>query len=63
MPAANALKQQAHALIDQLADDATWQDLAEALAVVEDIKAGLTESEAGLGVDTAMLHSRYGLPE
>lgn len=57
------LKQQAHALIDQLPDDATWHDVAEALAVVEDIEAGLAESDAGKGVDTATLRKRYGLPE
>ncbi|MDR3416902.1 MAG: hypothetical protein P4L83_12015 [Nevskia sp.] len=34
------LKQQAHALIDQLPDDATWHDVAEALAVIEDIRTG-----------------------
>jgi hypothetical protein len=60
---APTLKQQAHALIDQLPDNATWRDVAEALAVVEDIEAGLAESDAGQGVDTATLRKRYGLPE
>lgn len=57
------LKQQAHALIDQLPDDATWHDVAEALAVIEDIEAGLAESDRGLGVDTATLRKRFGLRE
>ncbi|GAC1628625.1 MAG: hypothetical protein NVS9B10_18750 [Nevskia sp.] len=51
------LKQKAHALIDQLPEDATWRDVAEAFAVVEDIEAGMAESEAGLGVDTSTLRS------
>lgn len=64
MPTPNAaatLKQKAHELIDSLPEDATWQDVAEALAVVEDIEAGLAESEAGLGVDTDTLRRQYGL--
>ena len=57
------LKQQAHALIDQLPDDATWQDLAEAFAVIEDIEAGLADSDADRVVDTATLRKQFGLPE
>jgi predicted transcriptional regulator len=60
---ANSLKQQAHALIDQLPDDATWHDVAEALALMEDIEAGLAESDAGLGVDTETLRKQFGLRE
>lgn len=60
---APTLKQQAIALIDRLPDDVTWHDMAEALAVVEDIEAGLAESDAGLGVDTATLRKHFGLPE
>lgn len=60
---AATLKKQAHALIDQLPEDATWHDVAEALAVIEDIEAGLTESNQGLGVDTAALRKRFGLRE
>lgn len=56
-------KQQAQALINQLPDDATWQDVAEALAVIADIEAGLAESDAGLGVDTETLRKRFGLHE
>jgi hypothetical protein len=56
-------KQKAHALIDRLPDDASLRDMAEALSVVEDIEAGLSESDAGLGVDTAIMRKRFGLPE
>jgi hypothetical protein len=58
---APTLKQQAIALIDRLPDDVTWHDMAEALAVVEDIEAGLAESDAGLGADTATLRKHFGL--
>ena len=57
------LKQRAHALIDRLPDDATWHDVAEVLAVIEDIEAGLSESDRGLGVDTQALRKRFGLAE
>lgn len=60
---APTLKQKAHALIDLLSEDTSLQDMAEALSVVEDIEAGLSESDAGLGVDTATLRKRFGLPE
>ncbi len=60
---APTLKQKAHQLIDHLPDDATWKDVAEALAVIEDIETGLAESDAGLGVDAAVLRKRFGLPE
>ena len=62
MPAiAIPLKQQAHEVIDHLPDTATWDDVAEALAVVRDIEAGLADSEAGRVVDTATLRKRFGL--
>jgi len=62
-PSTAPLKQQAHALIDQLPEDATWHDVAQALAMLEDIEAGLAESDAGLGVDTETLRKRFGLRE
>lgn len=57
------LKQRAHELIDQLPDGATLAEMAEALAVVEDIEAGLAESDAGLGMATATLRKHYRLTE
>jgi hypothetical protein len=60
---ATPFKQQAHALIDQLPDTATWEDLADALALIEDLEVGSAESDAGLGVDTATLRKRFGVPE
>lgn len=61
--AASSFKQQAHALIDQLPEDATWHDMAEALALIEDIEAGLADSDADRVVDTATLRRHFGLPE
>ena len=46
MPAASLLKQQAHAVIDQLPDTATWDDVVYELAVRRSIERGLADSEA-----------------
>lgn len=40
-------KQEAHKLIDQLPESATWQDLAYRAAVRGDIDQGLADSAAG----------------
>ena len=58
---ADTAKQRAHALIDELPDDAQWRDIVLALAIIDDIEAGLSESEAGQGVDTATLRERFGV--
>lgn len=57
----SSFKQQAHALIDQLPDTASWEDLAEALALIEDIEAGLADSDADRVVDTDTLRKHFGL--
>lgn len=57
-----SIKDKAHALIDDLPENATWADVAETLEVIADIEAGLVESDAGLGVDTATLRKRFSLP-
>ena len=40
-------KDQAHLLIDQLPDNATWEDLIDEIRVREAIESGLRDSEAG----------------
>lgn len=47
MPAnAETVKAQAHAMIDQLPESATWHDVAYRAAVRDDIEAGLADSAA-----------------
>ena len=41
------VKQKAHALIDELPDDATWDELAYRMAVRASIERGLADAEAG----------------
>jgi len=40
-------KDQAHLLIDQLPDNATWEDLIDEIRVREAIESGLRDSETG----------------
>lgn len=56
-------KQQAHALLDDLPDDATWAELAYRLEVRADIEEGLADVKAGRVVRTAELRREFGLPE
>lgn len=44
---APVFKKEAHKLVDQLPDTATWQDLAYRAAVRADIESGLQDSAAG----------------
>ena len=55
------LKQQAHALIDQLPEHATWQDVAYVLSLIVDIEAGLVESYSALGDDIETMRKHFGL--
>ena len=62
MPSANR-KQQAHALIDKLPDNATWDDMMRELHEHQAIERGLADSDADRGDDVKTLRARYGLPE
>ena len=48
MPTSANLKQQAHQLIDQLPDTATWDDVVYQLAVRRSVEKGLAQADAGL---------------
>lgn len=52
----------AHALIDQLPPDATWDDLQRAILVHLQIAKGLAESMAGCTSDVTSVRNKYGLP-
>jgi len=56
-------KQQAHKLLDQLPDTATWQELAYQLEVRADIEEGLEDIKAGRVTPTGKLRQEFGLPE
>jgi len=47
MSTATKLKQQAHALIDQLPDSATWDDVIEEARFCKAVEAGLAAADRG----------------
>lgn len=62
MPNTNR-KQQAHALIDKLPDDATWDDMMRELYEHQVIERGLADSDANRVKDVKDVRAKYGLPE
>ncbi len=56
-------KEQAHRLIDQLPDNASWQDVLYFLEVRADIEEGLQDIKAGRIDVVADVRKEYGLPE
>jgi predicted transcriptional regulator len=61
--AALSFKQQAHALIDQLPDSATWDDVVYEMAVRRSIERGLADADAGRLTDVKDVRREFGLPE
>jgi predicted transcriptional regulator len=57
------IKQEAHRLLDQLPEKATWDDLMYRIYVHQTIEAGLKDSDAGRTVDVKEVRKRFGLSE
>jgi hypothetical protein len=57
------LKERARAVIDQLPDSASWDDLLYQLEVVADIERGLQDSAAGRVTDTRTLKRELGIDD
>jgi hypothetical protein len=55
------MKEEAHRIVDQLPDGATWEDLMYRLYVREAIEAGLKDSNAGRTVPVAEVRKEFGL--
>jgi hypothetical protein len=62
MPTA-IIKEEAHKIIDQMPDGATWDDLMHEIYVREVIELGLADSKAGRTKDVKEIRAKYGLPE
>jgi predicted transcriptional regulator len=60
MPTTN-MKQEAHRLIEQLPETATWDDLMYKIYVRQAIEAGLADSEAGRTLDVKEVRAKFGL--
>ncbi len=63
MTATPAFKQEAHKLVEQLPDDATWRDLIYRAAVRADIEAGLQDSAAGRVTPVEDVLKEFGFAE
>ena len=57
------VKEEARRLVDNLPDDATWDDLMYEIYVRQAIEAGLQDSEAGRTLDVVEVRARFGLPK
>ena len=55
------IKAEAHRLIDQLPDDATWEDLQYQIYFRQKVEAGRRDSREGRTVTTAEARRRFGL--
>jgi predicted transcriptional regulator len=56
------VKEQAHRLLDNLPDSATWEDVMHRIYVRQAIEAGIKDSDAGRTVDVKEVRKRFGLP-
>lgn len=57
------LKQEARALIDQLPEEATWDDVVYEMAVRRSIERGLRDADAGRLSDVDDVRREFGLSE
>ena len=55
------VKDEARRLVENLPEDATWDDLMYRIYVRQAIEAGLEDSEAGRTVDVGEVRARFGL--
>lgn len=55
-------KQQAHELLAQLPDDATWDDVVYQMAVRRSIERGLADVQAGRVTDLKDVLAELGVP-
>ena len=60
---ATNIKEAAFRLVDQLPDDATWDDLMRKAYEQQAIEVGLADSEAGRVTEVEAVRRRYGLSE
>ena len=61
MPTSN-IKQEALKLVENLPEDATWDDLMYKIYVRQAIEAGIEDSEAGRTIDVKEVRAKFGLP-
>ena len=57
----STVKSQARQLVEELPEDASWDDLMERIYVRQAIEAGLRDSEAGRVTEVGEVRKRFGL--
>ena len=55
------VKQEAQHLVDNLPDNATWDDLMYTIYVRQAVESGLEDSEAGRILDVGEVRAKFGL--
>jgi len=58
---ARGIKNEARRLVEQLSDEATWEDLMYEVYVRQTIEAGLEDSRAGRVSPVDVVRARFGL--
>lgn len=58
---ADKVKEEAKRLIEDLPEDASWDDLMHRIYVRQAIEAGLRDSEAGDTLDVKEVRAKFGL--
>jgi predicted transcriptional regulator len=57
-----SIKAKVHQLVDNLPDDATWEDVMHRIYVRQAIDAGIKDSDEGRTLDVKEVRKRFGLP-
>jgi hypothetical protein len=57
-----SIKEQAHQLLDNLPDSATWEDVMYRIYVRQAIEAGVKDSDECRTIDVKEVRKRFGLP-
>ena len=58
---ATKVKDEARRLVEELPDDASWDDLMHRIYVRQAIESGLSDSEAGRTMDVRDVRAKFGL--
>lgn len=57
------VKEEAHRLVEELPDEASWDDLMDKIYVRQAIEAGLEDSKSGRTIDVKEVRAKFGLPK
>ena len=58
----NSVKSEARRLVEQLPDDATWDDLMYEIYVRQAVEAGLQDAREGRTIPASEVRREFGLP-